>query len=31
MSAGAVLPLVAISLAALMGFAGLGVDVGYWE
>jgi Putative Flp pilus-assembly TadE/G-like len=28
---GSVMPLVAICLAALMGFAGLGVDVGYWE
>lgn len=29
--AGAVLPLVALCLAALMGFAGMSVDVGYWE
>jgi hypothetical protein len=29
--AGQVLPLVAVCLAALMGFGGLGVDVGYWE
>jgi hypothetical protein len=29
--AGQVLPLVAVALAALMGFAGLGVDVGYLE
>lgn len=28
---GQVLPLVALSLAVLMGFGGLGVDVGYWE
>ena len=28
---GAVLPLIAICLAVLMGFAGMAVDVGYWE
>ncbi len=28
---GAVLPLVAICLAVLMGFAGTAVDIGYWE
>src|SRR5579863_7831940 len=28
---GAVLPLIAVCLAVLMGFAGVGVDVGYWE
>ncbi len=28
---GQVLPLVALCLAVLMGFAGLAVDVGYWE
>lgn len=28
---GAVLPLVALCLAVLMGFGGLAVDVGYWE
>jgi len=28
---GQILPLVALSLAVLMGFAGLGVDVGYWQ
>ena len=28
---GQVLPLVAICLAVLMGFAGIAVDVGYWE
>ena len=28
---GQVLPLVAICLAVLMGFAGMAVDVGYWE
>ena len=29
--AGQVLPLIALSLAVLMGFAGMGVDVGYWQ
>lgn len=29
--AGHVLPLIAICLAVLMGFGGMGVDVGYWE
>jgi hypothetical protein len=29
--AGQVLPLVALCLIALTGFAGIGVDVGYWE
>jgi len=28
---GQVLPLVAVCLTALLGFGGLGVDVGYWE
>lgn len=28
---GQILPLVALSLAVLMGFGGLGVDVGYWQ
>src|SRR5580704_8151441 len=28
---GAVLPLIAVCLAVLMGFAGMAVDVGYWE
>ena len=28
---GAVLPLVAICLAVLMGFAGTAVDIGYWK
>jgi Flp pilus assembly protein TadG len=28
---GAVLPLIALCLAILMGFAGIAVDVGYWE
>lgn len=28
---GAVLPLIAVCLALLLGFAGLAVDVGYWE
>jgi Putative Flp pilus-assembly TadE/G-like len=28
---GQVLPLIAISLTAIMGFAGMSVDVGYWE
>jgi Flp pilus assembly protein TadG len=28
---GAVLPLIAVCLAALMGFAGMAVDIGYWE
>lgn len=28
---GAVLPLIALCLAVLMGFGGLAVDVGYWE
>lgn len=29
--AGHVLPLIAVCLAVLMGFGGMGVDVGYWE
>jgi hypothetical protein len=29
--AGQVLPLIALTLAVLMGFGGLAVDVGYWE
>lgn len=29
--AGQVLPLIALSLAVLMGFAGVGVDIGYWQ
>ena len=28
---GQVLPLIALCLAVLMGFAGVAVDVGYWE
>ncbi|MBV8280488.1 MAG: hypothetical protein JO347_00305 [Candidatus Eremiobacteraeota bacterium] len=28
---GAILPLIALTLAVLMGFAGVAVDVGYWE
>ncbi len=28
---GAILPLIALTLAVLMGFAGLAIDVGYWE
>lgn len=28
---GHVLPLIALSLAVLMGFGGMGIDVGYWE
>src|SRR5579863_397604 len=28
---GQVMPLIALALAVLMGFGGMGVDVGYWE
>ncbi len=29
--AGQVIPLIALSLSVIMGFAGMGVDVGYWQ